>query len=136
MSSRMEAGNDRGETGPCGVGLSFFDHKCQYYAEVVRSPYVGEVLIGDYLDEGGIGPLGEFRIVLHSLGDGRGRLHPQLRVFGDGTAALALLIAVLGPDLSGLLGPVADQEEMSRRLIGLGLRDRSDAALTDAGRDG
>jgi hypothetical protein len=132
----MEPGNDPGESGTCGAGLSFVDHLDRYYAEVVRSPYTGEILIGDYLEEGRIGPLGEFRIVLHDLGDRRGRLHPQLRVFGDGAAALALLLAVLGPDLSGLLAPVAGHQEMSRRLIGLGIRDRSDTPLGDAGRDG
>jgi hypothetical protein len=134
MSSEVQAGRPEEEGG--AAGLAFVDHQRQHYAAVVRSLDAGEILIGDYLEEGGTGPLGEFRIVLHDLGDGRGRLHPQLRVFGDGTAALALLLAVLGPDLSGLLAPVADHEEMSRRLVGLGLRDRSDTLLTDGGRDG
>jgi hypothetical protein len=134
MSSEMQAGRPE-EAGGAG-GLAFVDHQRQHYAEVARSPAAGEILIGDYLEKGATGPLGEFRIVLHDLGDRRGRVHPQLCVFGDGTAALALLLAVLGPDLSGLLAPVADHEEMSRRLVGLGLRDRSDTPLTEGGRDG
>lgn len=134
MSSEMQAGRPEDASG--AAGLAFIDHQRRRYAEVVRLSHPGEILIGDYLEEGGTGPLGEFRIVLHDLGDRHGRLHPQLCVFGDGTAALALLLVVLGPDLSGLLAPVADHQEMSRRLIGLGLRDRFDTPLTDGGRDG
>jgi hypothetical protein len=134
MSSGIQAGRPE-QAGGAG-GLAFVDHQRRHHAEVFRSPDAGEILIGDYFEEGGTGPLGEFRIVLHDLGDRRGRLHPQLCVFGDGTAALALLLAVLGPDLSGLLYPVVDHEEMSRRLVGLGLRDRSETPLTDGGRRG
>jgi hypothetical protein len=134
MSSEMQAGRPEQAVG--AAGLAFVDHHRQYYAELARLPAAGEILIGDYLEEGATGPLGEFRVALHDLGDRRGRLHPQLCVFGEGTAALAFLLAVLGPDLSGLLAPVADHEEMSRRLVGLGLRDRSDTLLTDGGRDG
>lgn len=134
MSSEMRAGRPEEASG--AAGLAFVDHQRQRHAELVRSPDAGEILIGDYLEESGTGPLGEFRIVLHDLGDRRGRLHPRLCVFGDGTAALALLLAVLGPDLSGLLAPVADHEAMSRLLVGLGLRDLSDIPLTDGGRDG
>ena len=132
MSSEMQAGRPEEVGG--AAGLAFVDHQRQHYAEVARSPTAGEILIGDYLKEGATGPLGEFRVAFHDLGDRRGRLHPQLCVFGDGAAALALLLAVLGPDLSGLLAPVAGHEEMSRRLVGLGLRDRSDTPLTDRGR--
>lgn len=134
MSSEMQAGRPE-ELGGAG-GLEFIDLQRQHYAEALRPPGAGVIFVGDYLEEGGTGPLGEFRISLQDLDDARGRLRPQLCVFGDGAAALALLLAVLGPDLSGLLAPVVDHVDMSRRLVGLGLRDRSDTPLTGGGRDG
>jgi hypothetical protein len=134
MSSEMRDGKPEEVGG--AAGLAFIDLQRQHYAEVMRPPGAGVIFVGDYLEEGGTGPLGEFRISLQDLGNARGRLHPQLCVFGDGAASLALLLAVLGPDLSGLLAPVVDHMDMSRRLVGLGLRDRSDTALADGGRDG
>jgi hypothetical protein len=123
------------EVGGAG-GLAFIDLQRQHYADVMRPPGAGIIFVGDYLEEGGTGPLGEFRISLQDLDHARGRLHPQLCLFCDGAASLALLLAVLGPDLSGLLAPVVDHVDMSRRLVGLGLRDRSDTPLIDGGHDG
>jgi hypothetical protein len=110
-------------------GLSFLDHDRQRYAAKVRLPNEGELLVGEYLEGGGTGPLGELRIALHDLGDRGGLLSPQLCVFGDGAAALDALLGLEGADLAALLAPVAGHEAMSRRLLALGVRDRSDAPL-------
>jgi hypothetical protein len=112
--------------------LAFKDHARQRYAEKVRLPNEGEILIGEYLEGGGTGPLGEFRIVLHDLGDRGGRLHPQLCLFGDGTAALDALLGLDNADLGALLLPVAGHEDLSRRLLALGVRDASDKILEGA----
>jgi hypothetical protein len=106
-------------------------HDRQRYAEKVRLPDEGEILVGQYIEGGGAGPLGEFRIVLRDLGDRRGRLDPQLCVFGDGAGALALLLEATGGGLARLLAPVADHLELSRRLLVLGLRDVSDSPLPE-----
>jgi len=115
---------DGGERRP----LAFIDHHRQDYAELVSVPHEGEFLIGDYLEGGGVGDLGEFKIALHWLGSRHGMLDPQLCVFGDGSQALEVLLGLFG-DLSGLLAPVADHEEFTRRLLELGLRDASDKGL-------
>ncbi len=126
---RKGAGGRRGEEGD---GLSFIDHDRQRYAAKVRLGNQGEILIGDHRKGGGVGPLGEFRIVLHDLGDRGGRLHPQLCVFGDGAAALGVLLGREGADLAALLAPAAGHEALSRRLLALGLPDASDTPLADA----
>ncbi|MFT3866761.1 MAG: hypothetical protein QM729_21070 [Solirubrobacterales bacterium] len=113
-------------------GLGFIDHQRRRYAARVRLPNQGEILVGEYLHAGVTGPLGEFRIVLHDLGDRGGRLSPQLCVFGDGVTALAALLATEGADLLGLLAPTPGHEQLSRRLLRLGLRDDSDAPLRPA----
>lgn len=109
--------------------LSFVDHDRQRYAKKVCLPSQGEILVGEYLEGGGTGPLGKFRIALHDLGDRGGRLHRQLCAFGDGTPALGVLLRLEGADLGALLAPVAGHEALSRRLLEIGLSDRSDAPL-------
>ncbi len=129
MSTQVEAGGAGAQGAVGGDVLAFVDHHRRRYAEKVRLPNEGEILVGQYVEGGGTGPLGEFRIVLHDLGDRRGRLDLQLCVFGDGAGALAHLVAV--GDLAGLLTPVADHLELSRRLLALGLRDVSDSPLPE-----
>lgn len=119
-----EQGGDEGGRRP----LAFIDHHRQNYAGRVPVPCEGDFMIGDYLEDGGVGPRGEFKIVLHWLGAGHGMLDPQLCVFGDGAGALEELLG-FGGGLAGLLGPVADHEEFSRRLLELGLRDVSHTPL-------
>lgn len=121
-------GGDEGGRRP----LAFIDHHRQDYAGHVPVPCEGDFMIGDYLEAGGLGPLGEFKIVLHWLGARHGILDPQLRVFGDGAGALQELLGLVG-DLSALLGPVAGHEEFSRRLLELGLRDASHTPLAEVG---
>jgi hypothetical protein len=132
--SRQFGRADDGGGEETGIGrLAFIDHARQRYAVKVRLPNEGEILVGDHLAEGeGVGALGEFRIVLHDLGDRRGRLHPQLCLFGDGVGALDTLVEAAQGSLSTVLAPVAGHEELSRRLATLGLRDASDAPLTEA----
>lgn len=125
---REEQGGDEGGRRP----LAFIDHNRQGYAGHVPVPCEGDFMIGDYLEAGGVGPLGEFKIALHWLGTRHGMLDPQLCVFGDGAGALKELLGLVG-DLSALLGPVADHEEFSRRLLELGLRDASHTPLTEEG---
>lgn len=112
--------------------LAFIDHHRQDYAERVPVPHDGEFLVGDYGDGGGVGPRGEFKIVLHYLGDKRGTLVPQLCVFGDGAAAFGVLLGLAGGDLARLLRPVAGRDEFSRRLLDLGVRDSSHTPLAEA----
>jgi hypothetical protein len=118
--------------GAAGAGLSFVDHDRQRYAAKVRLPHEGEILVGDYLEGGGTGVLGEFRIVLHDLGHKAGLLQPQLCVFDDGAAALAAFLGVEGAGLAALLAPIEGHEALSRRLTALGLPDASDTPLPEA----
>ncbi|MBS1892632.1 MAG: hypothetical protein JST59_15145 [Actinobacteria bacterium] len=135
MRTREDARVEPGRGDP-GARLSFVDHDRQRYAAKVPLPNGGEVLVGEYLEGGGTGPLGEFKVALHDLGRRDGLLDPQLCVFGDGAAALVALLGLEGADLAGLLAPVLGHEAMSRRLLGLGLRDRSDASLAAGREDG
>jgi hypothetical protein len=112
--------------------LAFIDHHRQDYAEQVPVPHEGEFLIGDYCDSGGVGELGEFKVVLHYLGDRRGMLVPHLCVFGDGAAAFAVLLGLAGGDLARLLRPVAGRDQFSQRLLDLGIRDASHKPLPKA----
>ncbi len=131
MKGQAQVEADRaGERKGAGA-LAFSDHHRQNYAEKVRPQGAGEFFVGEYTTEGTVGPLGEFRIVLHELGDRSGRLDPQLCVFGDGAGALALLLADGAPDLAALLASVTDHVEFSRRLLALGIADRSDRPLED-----
>jgi hypothetical protein len=115
--------------GAAGAGLSFIDHDRQRYAAKVRLPQEGEILVGDYLEGGGTGRFGEFRIALHDLGHRGGLLQPQLCLFDDGAAAFTAFLALEEADLAAILAPVAGHEALSRRLLALGLRDASDTPL-------
>lgn len=111
--------------------LRFYDHHRQRYAEKVPIPEAGEFMIGDYAEEGTVGPDGEFKIALVELhGDRRWSLYPHLEVFGDGVRALRRAIDA---GLLDVLGPVNSCDEFARRLLAIGLVDRSDHPLPEGG---
>jgi hypothetical protein len=126
MSERASVGEGRGGGPGEGRTLAFVDHHRQRYADRVTVPCEGEFLIGDYLDGGGVGELGEFKIQLHYLDDRRGALDPQLCVFGDGARAFEALVDLAEGDIGRVLRPVSGREEFSSRLAAFGLRDASD----------
>jgi hypothetical protein len=109
--------------------LGFVDHHRQRYADRVRVAEEGEFPIGEHLADGSLGPGGEFRVELVELGMcGRGpTLHPRLICFGDGVGSLRRAIEA---GLLGALGPVVDRERFGRRLISIGMADRSDRPLS------
>ena len=113
--------------------LCFYDHHRQRYARKVSIPEAGEFMIGDYTGEGTVGRDGEFKITLVELhGDRRWSLYPHLEVYGEGVRALrrgidAGLLDVLHP-------PVNSRDEFARRLLTIGLIDRSDNPLTEGAR--
>lgn len=108
--------------------LGFYDLQRQRYAEANPVREAGEFQIGDYGGEGGsLGQGGEFKVTLIELGNGgRWGLYPHLEVFGDGKAALR---DAIDAGILDVLGPVASREEFARRLIAIGIVDRSDAPL-------
>lgn len=114
--------------------LRFYDHHRQRYAGKVPIPEAGEFMIGDYTDEGTVGRDGEFKITLIELhGDRRWSLYPHLEVFGEGIGALrraidAGLLDVLRP-------PVNSRDEFTRRLLDIGLIDRSHNPLPEVDRE-
>lgn len=109
--------------------LRFYDHHRQRYAGKVPIPEAGEFMIGDYTDEGTVGGDGEFKITLIELhGDRRWSLYPRLEVFGEGVRALRRAIDAGLPDL---LGPVNSRDEFARRLLAIGLIDRSHSPLPE-----
>ncbi|MGD9733990.1 MAG: hypothetical protein AB7V58_00020 [Solirubrobacterales bacterium] len=126
MTEREKASEHLNQGGGDRRTLAFIDHHRQRYADRVTIPCDAEFLIGDYRDRGGVGDLGEFKVQLHYLGDRRQVLYPQLSVFGDGAAALAVLVEVAEGDLGAVLQPVANREEFASRLVAFGLRDASD----------
>jgi hypothetical protein len=113
--------------------LHFYDHHRQRYAGKVSIPEAGEFMIGDYTGEGTVGRDGEFKITLVELhGDRRWSLYPHLEVFGEGVRALrrgidAGLLDVLHP-------PVNSRSEFGRRLLAIGLIDRSHNPLPEDAR--
>jgi hypothetical protein len=129
MKGQAQVEPDRaGEAKGAGV-LAFSDQHRQNYTEKVHPAGAGEFFVGEFTSEGTVGRLGEFRIVLGELGDRGGRLDPQLCTFGDGAGALAVLLSDVATDLAALLATVADHIEFSRRLLALGIADRSDRPL-------
>lgn len=114
------AGERRG-AGP----LAFSDQHRQDHSERVRPAGAGDCFVAEYTTEGTVGSLGEFGIVLHELGDCSGRLDPRFHIFGDGAGALAEVAL----DLATLLAPVTDHVQFSRRLLALGVADRSHRPL-------
>lgn len=110
--------------------LRFYDHHRQRYAGMVPIPETGEFMIGDYTDEGTVGGDGEFKITLIELhGDRRWSLYPRLEVFGEGVGALRRAIDTGLLDV--LRPPVNSRDEFTRRLLAIGLIDRSDHPLPE-----
>lgn len=129
---REVTSEDAGEE-PASV-LAFYDHERQHYAANVPIPEAGEFMVGDYAEgDEGVGELGEFKIELVDLrgvgGGSRTDFTPRLQAFGDGSRAVMALAEICDGDLTGLLDDVADSAAFSRRLLALGLRDRSDQPL-------
>lgn len=110
--------------------LRFYDHHRQRYAEKVPISEAGEFQIGDYIErEGTVGGDGEFRIALVELHGDRRSLYPHLEVYGDGVGALRRAIDA---GLLDVLGPVNSRDEFARRLLAIGLIDRSDKPVAGA----
>jgi hypothetical protein len=108
--------------------LGFYDLRRQRYAQANPIREGGEFQIGDYRRDGSLEGGGEFKVTLIELGNGgRWGLHPHLEVFGDGKAALCEAIEA---GILDFLGPVSRPEEFARRLIAIGIVDRSDAPLS------
>lgn len=110
--------------------LGFYDLGRQRYAEANPIREAGEFQIGDYGRNGSPEGGGEFKVTLIELGNGgRWGLYPHLEVFGDGRAALR---DAIDAGILDILGPVASPDEFARRLIAIGIVDRSDAPLSGA----
>lgn len=113
--------------------LRFIDYNRQRHAQ--HSPIAGggEFMIGDYLEGGGTGPDGEFKITLSDLGGYPGRprvaFDPHLGVFCDGIGALRRAVEA---GLLDALIPVEGREEFARRLLAIGIIDASDEPLPAA----
>lgn len=111
--------------------LRFIDLDRQRYAREAEVAEAGDFSIGSYREDGGLDEDGEFRVALVELRHGRGRaLTPRLEAFRDGDGALRRAIDA---GLLDTLGPVADHEEFSRRLLAMGLVDGSDEPLPGGG---
>lgn len=112
--------------------LRFCDHHRQRYAEKVPISEVGEFMIGDYNEDGTVGDDGEFKVTLIELhGDRRWSLYPHLEAFGDGVGSLRR--AINDGLLDVLRLPVNSRDEFARRLLAIGLVDRSDTPLPEGG---
>ncbi|HSR94766.1 MAG TPA: hypothetical protein VLK56_07860 [Solirubrobacterales bacterium] len=108
--------------------LGFYDLSRQRYAKANPIREAGEFQIGEYDAGGSLGQGGEFKVTLIELGNGgRWGLYPHLEVFGEGKAALR---DAIDAGILDILGPVASGDEFARRLIAIGIVDRSDAALS------
>lgn len=104
--------------------LGFYDLQRQRYAEANPIREAGEFQIGAYGAGGAVGQGGEFKVTLVELANGsRWGLYPHLEVFGDGRAALR---DAIDAGILDVLGPAASPEEFARRLIAIGIVDRSD----------
>lgn len=115
-----------------GPYLSFYDHHRQRYGDQAIK-HEAEFMVGDYgrlNEDQGLDWGGEFKIALIKLG-WQGELHPHLEVFGDATGSLQAAIAA---GLLPLLEPVKDRDEFARRLLSIGLRDRSDRPMEGVAR--
>lgn len=125
--------------------LSFYDHDRQNYAKnVTREPRTaGEFMIGDHVRSGGVDSRGEFKILLHDFartggwGSYRGSvsgprieepLAVQLCVFDDAHGALREFIKLGGLEAIKKHPPYT-RDDLSRLLIGLGIRDGSNNPL-------
>ncbi|HET7444546.1 MAG TPA: hypothetical protein VFJ57_07805 [Solirubrobacterales bacterium] len=103
--------------------LGFSDHHRQRYAAKVRLPGDGEFLIGSYYEDGSVTLDGEFAVTLVGR---EGLLFPCLVAFGEAAGALQ---RALDAGLLDVLGSVGSRDEFSRRLIAIGIIDRSDERL-------
>lgn len=124
-----------GTTPKPAAPLRFIDHHRQHYAGKVPIAEAAEFIIGSYHEDGSLDEDGEFRVTLHALGAHRDRwaLTPRLEAFGDGNRALRRAIDA---GLLEALGPVTGREAFARRLLALGVLDRSDNPLPGAGAEG
>jgi hypothetical protein len=110
--------------------LGFYDLSRQSYAKANPIREAGEFQIGEYDAGGSPGQGGEFKVTLIELGNGgRWGLYPHLEVFGEGKAVLR---DAIDAGILDILGPVASGDEFARRLIAIGIVDRSDAPLSGA----
>lgn len=108
--------------------LGFYDLQRQRYSEANPIQEAGEFQIGDYGRAGSSQGGGEFKVTLIELGNGgRWGLYPHLEVFGDGKGALS---DAIDAGILDILGPVSRPEEFARRLVAIGIVDRSDAPLS------
>jgi hypothetical protein len=114
--------------------LGFVDHHRQHYADRVRIAEAGEFLIGEHLSDGSLGAGGVFKVELVDLQGPGGRwvLNPRLTCFGD---AVGLLRRAIEAGLLDAVGPVSDRGAFARRLIAMGMVDRSDRQLGGAGHE-
>lgn len=108
------------------MSLSFYDQGRQDYSAAVPPEHAGEFMLGAYEDDDSVDTPGEFKIVLHDF-DSLEALSPQVCVFGDGLGAFRKFIALGG--LKTLEPDCESVDEFSRRLLALGLPDRSDKPL-------
>lgn len=123
-----QAGNKTEDAGT--RPLRFVDCDRQAYLAQVPAAQGGEFFIGDFIEGGGTGEDGEFKVTLVELGQGgHWGLYPHLEVFGEGNAALRRAIAA---GILDALGRVGNREEFARRLLHLGFVDRSDRPLSAA----
>jgi hypothetical protein len=113
--------------------LSFYDHARQNYGHL-EIPHAAEFMLGDYGSEEdrdyGVGHWGEFKIVLHDFSrvSSEKGLSPQVCFFEEATGGLMEFIRLGG---LSILTPVRDADQFSRRLIGLGIQDRSETPLPE-----
>lgn len=118
--------------------LSFIQHTRQSYATVVPCrDGEDEYSIGGYPQDsdGGVDERGEFRIILHRFNTGytaglrshspADDLSPQICVFHD--AYPALREAIEAGLLEVLAKPMRSADELTDRLLAIGLRDNSDS---------
>lgn len=112
--------------------LGFYDHHRQHYADRVSISEAGQFLIGDYNPDGTVSADGEFKITLIELAvGGRWALHPRLEAFGDGIGSLRRAIDA---GLLDSLNSVDWPDQFARRLLKIGMVDRSDTDLPDFSR--
>lgn len=116
-----------------GEQLSFYQHSRQRYAGVVGLMHDGvdEFMLGDYGrsdEDEGVFKGGEFKIAIKEHNRGRGTaLVPQIQCFGDALGSLKHFLANGGDVL--MSEDCESTEEFARRLIKLGIFDRSDKLL-------
>lgn len=120
-------------TGNCTISIwESEQHMLRFaYAGKVSIPEAGEFMVGDYTGEGTVGRDGEFKITLVELhGDRRWSLYPHLEVYGEGVGSLRRGIDA---GLLDVLRAVNSRDEFARRLLAIGLIDRSDNPLPEDG---